>query len=142
MPRIDWVEQRLQNWARWVLMQGSGALGFARVNLEDADMPREPWAEAPIPTNDVEASDTEEAVRKLNPPGLALTVREFYLGRGGIKDKCRRLCCGESTVYARIDQAHRQLADLLLADQQRRKSERARVEALQASVRPRGSFTT
>ena len=34
MARIDWIEQRLQNWVRWKLALGGGALGYASVNLE------------------------------------------------------------------------------------------------------------
>jgi len=38
MARIDWVETRLQNWARWRLARGGdGQLGYAAVSLADAD---------------------------------------------------------------------------------------------------------
>lgn len=137
MARIDWVEERLQNWARWKLMQGSGALGFARVNLERVTADTQ--AEARIPTNDVEAAETEAAIVLLHPPGLVLTVREFYTGTGGIADKSRRLCCGVATIYSRLDQAHRQLADHFLERQRKAKVERERVERLQHSIRPQGS---
>lgn len=140
MARIEWIEHRLQNWARWRLSQGRGALGYAAVNLADADAGRDGYIEASIPISDVEASETDQALQRLNPPGLALTVVEVYTGRGGIKDKARRLCCAEVTIYARIDQAHRQLAELLNERRRVRDAERARVEKLQAGVRP-GSFT-
>lgn len=143
MPRIEWIEHRLQNWARWVLTRGTGSLGFASVNLANPTPGvREPYAETPVPTNAIEAAETDEAVNRLYPGGLGLAVREFYTGRGGVKDKARRLCIGESTLYARVEVAHRQLAEHFLARDERQREERRRVEALQAGVRPgAGSFT-
>jgi len=91
---------------------------------------------ASIPISDVEASETDAAVARLSPGGLALTVVEFYVGRGGNADKCRRLAIAESTLKVRIGQAHRQLADHFLAQQDKRKRERERVEALQAGRMP------
>lgn len=140
MARIEWVEHRLLNWARWKLCQGSGMLGYAAVNLAESSSGRDGYVEARIPISDVDATETDQCISQLNPPGLALTVREFYLGRGGIKDKARRLCCAEATVYARVDQAHRQLSTLLADRQRRRDVERERIEAVQQSVRP-GSIT-
>jgi DNA-directed RNA polymerase specialized sigma24 family protein len=135
VARIEWVEERLQNWARWSLMHGSGVLGFAGVNLEAAGMPREPYAEAPIPVSDIDASEVDEAVGRL-PSELKATVVTHYLGKGGIRDKLKLLCCTEGTLHRRIGQAHRLLADHFLAQQDKQKQERARVEALQASIRP------
>lgn len=137
MARIEWVEQRLQNWARWRLMSGSGVLGYAGVNLAEAGGVREPYAEAPIPVTEVEASETDTAVERL-PGHLKATVLELYLGQGGIRDKLKRLCCSEPTLHRRIEQAHRLLADHFTALDDRRRAERARVEALQRSVRPNG----
>lgn len=137
MARIDWVEQRLLNWGRWLVMRGgSGSMGYASVALCDADAGRDGYIGAAIPTIDVEASETDDAVRRLTPGGLALTVIEHYAGRGGIKDKCARLACAEPTYHRRIEQAHRQLADHFLAQQDKRRAERERVEALQGGVRP------
>lgn len=136
VARIEWVEHRLQNWARWTLAAGSGGLGYARVDLADADAGRDGYVEARIPISDVEAAETDQAIGRLTPPGLALTVREVYVGPGGIKDKARRLCCAEATVHARIGQAHLQLARDLAERQRVREAERRRVELLQQGVRP------
>lgn len=133
MARIEWIEHRLQNWARWKLAAGGGALGYASVSMAEANADRDGYVEAAIPISDVEASETDEAIQRLNPPGLRLTIVEVYTGRGGIKDKARRLCCGEATVHARVDQAHRQIAEHLNDRKRRRDAERARVEALQRS---------
>lgn len=144
MPRIDWIEQRLLNWARWVLASGgsSGPGGYSSTSWAGSSSGggRDGYREAVIPISDVEASETDQAVNRLSPGGLALTVREFYTGKGGVAEKATRLCIGESTLHARIDQAHRQLAEHFLAQQDRQRAERERVEAVQASARP-GSFT-
>jgi hypothetical protein len=142
MPRLEWIEFRLNNWARWRLTRGGGVLGYAAVNMADPTPGvREPYAAVAIPTNDVEASETQDAIQKLTTPELKRAVEEFYLGKGGIRDKARRLCCGESTVYARVEQAHHQLATLLTEKQTKARDERARVELQQHLARPRGSFT-
>lgn len=141
MARIEAMEHRLLNWARWKLTRGTGALGYSSVDLTNpTPTMREPYAEVPVPTNAIEAAETDDAVNRLHPGGLRLAVVEFYVGRGGVKDKARRLCIGESTLYLRIDQAHQQLAEHFLARDAKARAERRRVEGLQQSVRP-GSFT-
>lgn len=131
MARLEWIEERLQNWARWKLMGGGGEMGYAAVDLSGANAGRNGYVQATVPTSEVEAAETDDAVNRLNPRGLALSVHEFYVGHGGIADKAARLHCGVSTLHRRIDDAHRQLANHFLAQQDRAKAERARVEALQ-----------
>lgn len=134
MARIEWIEQRLLNWARWRLGRSSGALGYAAVALGAANGGRGGYVEAPIPTNECEAAETDDAVARL-PSALKATVIEQYTGEGGERDHVARLCCGRATLYARIDQAQRLLADHFEARRQERLRERRRVETL---VRSRG----
>lgn len=142
MARIEWIEHRLQNWARWRLSQGSGPLGYASVNLSDPTPEvREPYAEAAIPIAAIDAVETDTAVKALQPVELQRAVIQFYTGRGGIRDHARALCCGESTVYARVDQAHQKLVTYFSERHAARVTEQRRVQALQASVRPGGGFT-
>lgn len=136
MARIQWIEERLLNWQRWRLTQGAGVLGYAAVNYANPTPEvREPYAEAPIPFNDIEASDTETAVQRL-PIELRRTVFEHYVGRGTMSDHLKRLQVTRPTLYARIDLAHRMLANDFSAQREKRDRERQRVEALQASMRP------
>lgn len=135
MARIEWIELRLLNWARWKVSRGAGDIGFSRAGLEAGG---DRYRQAIIPISDVEASDTDAAIDRLSPPGLRLTVFEVYVGPGGIRDKAKRLCCSEPTVHARIDQAHRQLAIDLAEKQRQAAAERARVEHLQQSTKPVG----
>ena len=142
MARIEAIEHRLLNWARWRLTRGTGVLGYASVDLTNpTPTMREPYAETPIPTNAVEAAETDSAVNRLHPGGLKLAVEEFYVGCGGVKDKARRLGIGESTLYLRIDQAHQQLAEHFAARAAKARDERRRVELAQRAARP-GGFAT
>lgn len=137
MARIEWVDERLQNWARWKIARGAGELGYAGGDLGGTNGGRSGYITAAVPILDAEASATDDAVWRLHPGGLALTVHAFYCGPGGHKDKALLLCCSVPAMYARIDQAHRQLADHFLAQQDRQRAERARVEKLQIRSFPR-----
>lgn len=137
MARIDWIEHRLLNWARWRLGAGGGRLGYAGVDMSNPTPGiRDPYSEAPIPINDIEASETDQAVQLL-PGELRATVIECYTGRGGEADHLRILVCAKATMHARIDRAHRLLADHFTALKDRQAVERERVEALQQAQRPR-----
>lgn len=140
MARIEWVHYRLLNWSRWLLTQGMGPLGFARTEPSDAaggDL--QPWIEAPVPTNAIEASETHDAVQLL-PGELKATLIQFYTGKGTEADHIKKLCCSRSTLHARIERAHRLLGEHFevrrsKADHAARE-ERARVEKVQQAARP------
>lgn len=135
MAKIEWVEERLVNWARWrTLRGGAGVLGFAGVQLGGANAGRSGYVTSSVPVLEVEASDTDEAVQRLNPRGLALTLIEVYCEPGTVGEHAAKLCCSVPTIYARLDQAHRQLADHFLAQQTRQRTERERVERLQRGL--------
>lgn len=134
MARIDWIEHRLLNWARWTEMPGGGALGYAAVNLGTPNAGRNGYAESVIPVSSVEARETDDAVRAL-PGDLRYTVTEIYIGRGTLREKLGRLQCAEATMHARIGRAHRQLADHFSARQAKQQVERERVEQLQGRSR-------
>ena len=136
MARTEWIAQRLANWARWRLTRGGGALGYAGVNLADPNAGRDGYAETVVPTSDVEAADTEDAVQRL-PSELRATVTEYYLGAGGLELKLRRLCIAKATLHKRLDQADRLLAEHFTARQDAARAERQRVESLQQGARAR-----
>lgn len=141
MPRLDWVEHRLLNWARWRLAGGAGpSLGYAGVKWGDSQAGRHGYREAVIPINAVEASETDTAVMQLQPGGTRLAVEVFYCGSGGVADKAQQLGIAEATLHKRLADAHHQLAEHWRAQQDKRAAERQRVEALQRQARP-GSFT-
>ena len=126
MARIEEIERRLLNWARWSAGRSGG---YAAVKLGQVPLPRDPYADKAIHTNDAEGSETDAAVAAL-PSELKATVVEFYLGRGGMRDHARALGCAEQTIYRRVDQAH-VLLDRYFADRRAAAdAERRRVERL------------
>ena len=142
MARIDWIEYRLLNWARWKLQADRNPLGHATVNLQVPVVDGgSGYDDAPIPTNAIEAGETDAAIKRLQPPELARTLNVYYVGGGTIKRMCVQLGCAEATLHSRIERAHQQLARYFSERQAVSRQERARVEALQAGVRPAGSFT-
>lgn len=133
MARIDSVEWRLLNWARW---KAGRSIGYAASNPDNAGMPRDPWADVPIPITDCEAGDTDDAIDKVLTADQRMTVYEVYLGTGSEKDSLRRLGCSKTAMHDRIGAAHRKLADYFAEAAERARNERARVEALQRAARP------
>src|SRR4051812_22925348 len=110
MARIDWVEQRLREWAQYV-STGSDGSGYAAINvLHESWMPPTPGQ---TPTMKVGAGSaargTHRAVGMLSIR-LANTLLVHYCMNLPIADQAARLECSEVTVYARVEVAHRRLA--------------------------------
>lgn len=132
MARIDEIERRLLNWARWRIGQGSGGLGFARQDL-DAQGGRDGYRDAVVPTFDCEAEETGRAVAALEGH-LRATVECVYVAPGTMRRKVARLCVTEATVKARIWEAHRRISAWLSDRQRLARQERERVEKLSRSA--------
>jgi DNA-directed RNA polymerase specialized sigma24 family protein len=135
MARIEDIHRRLLNWARWRSCRGTGGLGYSGVDLTLANAGRDGYAEATVPILDIEAEETAQGLLSL-PSELRATVELYYLGTGTMKDKAKRLCCAEATVYARIDQAHYQLQSWLSGKAHAQREQRDRVEKAQRAARP------
>jgi hypothetical protein len=133
MARIEWVDQRLTNWALWKIGSRAGGLGYATVNLQapPVDNPTGWDAQARIPVDDAEAAVTDEGVRTL-PSELRRTVEVFYIDPGSVATKLKKLACERATLNARIETAHRKLSSWFGDRDRQAQAERARVEALQS----------
>jgi hypothetical protein len=127
MARIEDIERRLQNWARWKLGAVHSGLGYAAMR----------WAggvvtpgrrESVIPTIDCEAEETDRAVQALEPR-LRVTVEVEYLQGCSLRRKAQQLSCSEPAVKARIWQAHRQLSHWLAEKNMAAQRERDRVQS-------------
>ena len=129
MARDGYIDQRLQNWGRWVRGDRAGGLGFASVNFDafdDGDRygPRE----AVLPEG--EEAVTDQAVRSLPQEVQATLVLEYVKG-GAAERKAQQAGCHLRTWFTRVDAACK-LVDRWLGERRRRMDEeRARVEALQ-----------
>lgn len=135
--RDDYVEQRLLAWARWKEGSGGGGLGYAHVQMGVPRVDNDATAGSTVPVLECEARETDQAVQAL-PSELRRTVEVYYIEPGGVRDKAALLCCGESTVYARIDRAHVLISRELAEQDRRRRAERGRVERVQEAARPVG----
>jgi hypothetical protein len=129
MAKIEDIERRLLNWARWRDMAGSGGLGYAAVKLEGGGT-RGGYREAKVPVIDCEAAEMDELVQRL-PSELRFTLEVCYCESGGETTRMERLMCARSTIHARITQAHIMLARWLADKHQVRTAERQRVDKLQ-----------
>jgi hypothetical protein len=133
VARIAAIENRLQNWARW---KAGRSISYAASNPDNAGMPRDPFADAPIPVSDCEASETDDAIDQVLSSEQRLTVYEVYMGQGNEGDRLRRLGCSKTTMHERSGAAHRVLANHFSGLAERRQTERERVEALREGWRP------
>jgi hypothetical protein len=130
MARIEDIERRLQNWARWKHGAGSGGLGFSAGGGTFGGGSGSRYREAVVPTSDCEASDTDLAVNDLEAR-LRLTVCQVYLTGDSPAIDAAMLGCTESAVKARIWQAHARIEAWFTGREAARRAERDRVEALQ-----------
>lgn len=129
MARIDDIERRLLNWARWKAGPSGGSMGYARTNW-GADVGTSlRYRDAKIPTVDCEAEETDRAVTAL-PGELRATVVQVYLCPGPDEERAARLQCARVTMHARISRAHVVLQVWLSDLAGRRKAERERVEGI------------
>jgi hypothetical protein len=129
MARIEDIERRLQNWARWKHGAVHSGLGYASMRWTAAPITRG-LRESIIPTIDCEAEETDRAVQALEPR-LRATVEVEYLQGCSLRKKAQQLACSEPAVKARIWQAHRQLSHWLADKAQQARVERDRVQQLQ-----------
>jgi hypothetical protein len=134
VARIEDIERRLLNWARWKLGEGGGVLGYAGVCLT-SDTSRLLYREAIIPTVDCEADETDRAVQALEPI-YRRTIEVVYVEEPSVKRAALLLCVAESTMKGRVSEAHRRLSNWFADKAQQRRAARDRVEQMQASARP------
>jgi len=134
MARIDEIERRLLNWARWRAGGAAGGLGYASVNLQ-SEGAQAGYREAVIPTIDCEAEETERAVMSLASE-LRAAVEAVYLQGGTSEQKARRLCVTPRTVQMRVETAHRRISAWLADLAATRRLQRERIEAMQRAARP------
>lgn len=112
MARIEWVRARLENWARWCQQQDSNGLGyptqspFARLGGKGRR------AEATIPVIDIEAAETDQAVKALRFTQSHLYQLLTLLYAQGLPRHlvAKRMCRAESTIKANLGEADHVIA--------------------------------
>jgi hypothetical protein len=113
MARIEWVKQRLDNWALWHERQAGGGLGFATQSsfLQEFDSGR--YRQAWVPCDEVEAGVTDQGVAALRlvDEGLFDVLVLMYLKGSGVSGAAVTLHIAPSSVHARLDRADRRLSE-------------------------------
>lgn len=113
MARIEWVKQRLYNWALWKDRESHSGLGYAsQVAFLAVACSSDRYREAAMPVDDVEAERTNRAVESLRVRQAHIyeTLQFIYIKNLGIKETARRTGCAESTIKARLDAADHALS--------------------------------
>jgi hypothetical protein len=108
MARIEWVKQRLENWALWSATMEGGGLGFSsQAAFLNAGADPGRYREAAVPIDEVDASVTDLAVAhlKLGHGHLHQTLRLFYVKGQGITGTARTMRRAESTIHNHLGQA-------------------------------------
>jgi hypothetical protein len=128
MARIEDIERRLLNWARWKLGATHSGLGYAAMRW-DGGAVGPGRRESVIPTIDCEAEETDRAVQELEPR-LRATIEVEYLQGCSLRRKAEQLACSEPAVKSRVWQAHRKLSEWLANRAEMSRCESRRVKAL------------
>jgi hypothetical protein len=112
MSRIEWVKQRLDNWARWHQQRESGSLGYPKQSAFVRLAAHGTRAGNVIPIDDVEASVTDDAVKALQftHSHLHVTICCLYLEGIGVDAAAVRMRRARSTVLGHLAQADQALA--------------------------------
>ena len=131
MARLEYIRQRLENWALWKVRQKDGGLGFHTRSVLAMDV----WDAGSynnnhIPHLELEAERTNDAVEalRLGRGHLYVTLCHYYIDGLGIKETARVMSRGESTIRAQLEQADHAVAALLSAQHEERERQRVAVE--------------
>lgn len=111
MARIEWVKQRLENWALWKERECSGGLGFSKQSVflhEVVDR----YREVQVPVDELDGALTNDAVESLKVSNAQVyaAVCGIYLLDQGVRGVALRLGRAESTIKGYLEQADRLLA--------------------------------
>lgn len=112
MACIEWVRHRLENWARWCQQQDSNGLGYptqaAFVRLGG----RSGRSEATIPTDNIAANETDQAVKSLQgvQSHLYLVLTLHYAQGLPRHLVAKRMARSERTIRQNLEDADYALA--------------------------------
>jgi hypothetical protein len=105
MARIEWVKHRLENWARWSQQTESGALGYPKQSSFARMGPSSGRTEGIVPVSDLEASETDDAVKSMQftQSHLYLAVLLTYAKGLPCHQVARRMGRAESTIKRNLE---------------------------------------
>ena len=112
MARLQWIKQRLDNWARWARERESGSLGYPKQSAFVRMTPSGGGFDASVPTDSLDASLTDSAVQSLRfpHPHLFLTLRLHHVDGFEIHRVALKMSRAQSTIKKNLDDADHLLA--------------------------------
>ena len=112
MARIEWIKHRLENWARWSQQSASGALGYPKQTAFARLAPSGGRNEASVPVSDLEASETDDAVKSLQftQSHLYMALTLTYAKGLPCYQVAKRMGRAESTVKRNLEDGDRAIA--------------------------------
>lgn len=108
---IEYINNRLNEWAIWVLRRDENGLGYPRQCAWSRMTPRSGANVFVGEVND-RAYEVELAVQSLSPV-LQEFIRVFYLMNSTTEQKEKKLRCTRHTIYRKLNIAHVQIMDFL-----------------------------
>lgn len=106
MARIDWVRHRLENWARWC-QGGTGPLGYPKQSAFTRLYISGGRSDSVVPISDLEASETDDAVKSLQFTQSHLYDALVLTYAKGLPRHlvAKRMCRAESTISKNLEDA-------------------------------------
>jgi DNA-directed RNA polymerase specialized sigma24 family protein len=112
MARIEWVRYRLENWARWCAQQDSSGLGYPKQTAFARLGGKGSRSETTVPTDNLEASETNDAVNSLKTGNSELfkALTLHYARALPRHTVAKLLAVSDRTVTEYLDRADHSLA--------------------------------
>lgn len=112
MARIDYIRARLENWARWSQQSAAGALGYPKQSTFMRLVPSGGRSESIVPVNDLDASETNDAVNALRftQSHLYMVLLLTYAKGFPRHAVAQRMGRAESTISRNLEDADRAIA--------------------------------
>lgn len=108
MARLDDVERRLLNWARWKVSANATGLGYASLSLKER-VDGGGYRTVGVPTLEHDACEVDEAIKTLSNE-LQATLEVVYVSEAPASVQQQRLGVGYGAIKQRVAQAHIQLS--------------------------------
>ena len=126
MARIEYIKNRLNNWALWKVRQNAHGLGFAKQSVLLKE-PNDGYRESRMPVDEVEAGQTDAAVESLRAgrSHLYLTLQLVYVQGIGHREAAKKMGRAESTIKANLDAADHALREYFNAKAEADQAKRA-----------------
>lgn len=130
MAKIEHIERRLLNWARWKVGATGDKLGYASPSLNER-VDGGGYRSVGVPTLSHDAYEVDAAIGALSKD-LQQTLYEVYVCESPSSVLEQRLGIGYRAVLSRVDQAHRLLLRVFEESAAKLKAAREAIQSAQS----------